>query len=194
MKDERFVHRLEAFSDIVIGFSLAQLGATLVLPPHPQSLLSNPGWFFAFCWTFALVCSMWWNHNRVFRIPFHPTTAALIANFTLLASIVLLIFFAELFAHAMTTPDAFVAARLYFATLAVNYLLTAWLYQAAHGWVRGVAVNGVSALFQLTIVVVLLPLGNNPAALAVMGCAIPLGFVLGRIAGRRFPQAEPVPA
>jgi hypothetical protein len=31
---DRSAHRLEAFSDVVIGFSLAQLGLTLVIPAH----------------------------------------------------------------------------------------------------------------------------------------------------------------
>ena len=187
--DERFVHRLEAFSDIVIGFSLAQLGATLVIPPHPQTLLANPGWLFGFLWTFALVCSMWWNHNRVFRVPFHPTAPVLIANFVLLASIVLLVYFAEVFARSATPPDAMLAARWYFGMLAVTYVMTAWLSQTAHGWVRGTAVNGVSGLFQLLVVAVASFVPDDVAAMTAMACAVPIGFALGRVAGRRFRTA-----
>jgi hypothetical protein len=39
--EKEVVHRLEAFSDIVIGFSLAQLGLTLIIPRHAIDLFSN---------------------------------------------------------------------------------------------------------------------------------------------------------
>ena len=34
--EKEVVHRLEAFSDIVIGFSLAQLGLSLTLPARAR--------------------------------------------------------------------------------------------------------------------------------------------------------------
>jgi uncharacterized membrane protein len=125
--EEHFIHRLEAFSDIVIGFTLAQIGATLVLPEHAAGLLNGPWWFVTYLWTFSIVCLMWWMHNRVFRTVFSPTPLSVILNFVLLACIVLMIYFAELLTHAQTLVDFVVAARLYYAALAVTFALTAVL-------------------------------------------------------------------
>jgi hypothetical protein len=36
--EKEVIHRLEAFSDIVIGFSLAQLGLSLTIPAHARDL------------------------------------------------------------------------------------------------------------------------------------------------------------
>ncbi|HZT11708.1 MAG TPA: TMEM175 family protein, partial [Candidatus Baltobacteraceae bacterium] len=72
--EERSIHRFEAFSDIVIGFSLAQLGASLALPSRPIELFTNLIWLVAFLWAFAMVCSMWWFHHRFFTQLFVPRT------------------------------------------------------------------------------------------------------------------------
>jgi uncharacterized membrane protein len=184
MLGERFVHRLEAFSDVVIGFSLAQLGATLIVPPHATALTANPGWLLAFLWTFALVCLMWWSHNRIFRTSFVPTPLAIVLNFVLLATIVLLVYFAQVFARATTMNDLIVAARLYFGMLAINYLITACLYAITHGSRRAVTINAVSGAFQLAALLATVALGDNPAVPAILGISIPVGFLIGRFAGR----------
>jgi len=41
-REARLVHRIESFSDLVIGFSLALLGLTLVIPAHATELLAHP--------------------------------------------------------------------------------------------------------------------------------------------------------
>jgi uncharacterized membrane protein len=62
MRDEVFVRRLEAFGDIVMGFSLALLGLTLVVPDHAAALVEHQNWLVAYVWTFALVCVLWASH------------------------------------------------------------------------------------------------------------------------------------
>jgi uncharacterized membrane protein len=199
--DERYVHRIEAFSDIVIGFSLAQLGATLVVPAHAAAIAQNDDWLFGFFFTFSLVCLMWWSHNRIFRTVFVPTTAALLLNFLLLATIVLLVYFAQFFAHITTVPDDMVAWRAYFLTLALNYLLTAALtvvgIRATASWenrtvemraYRLAVVYAVSGSLVMLCTLVSFALGDNQTMLSFGGISVPLGFALGvALARRRYP-------
>ncbi len=190
-QDERFVHRLEAFSDIVIGFSLAQLGATLVIRPASE-LIADPGWLFVFAWTFVLVCEAGWTHSRVFRDGFNPTIAAITCNFGILATIVLLVFFAQVFARSVGLHNGIIAARLYFGMLGLNYLATALLYRlgAAHKR-RAVVIYGVSGVFLLGVVIAAGAAGDSVAVPSAMGCAVPVGFVIGRFIARRAIPAAP---
>ena len=87
--DERTVQRLEAFSDIVIGFSLAQLGASLAFT---KALTLNPGGLAAFIISFAIVCSLWYFHHRLFERFFVPAALPIVLNFVWLANVVLLVF------------------------------------------------------------------------------------------------------
>jgi uncharacterized membrane protein len=189
--EERFVHRIEAFSDIVIGFSLAQLGATLVVPGHAQALLDNPGWMLGFLWTFALVCLMWWNHNRIFRLRFTPTPLAMFLNFVLLATIVLIVYFAQVFSRVASVHDGLIAARLYFSTLGASALITGSLYFVNHGWVRGAVVNVVSGAIQIAVVIAAMFAGDNAVELPIMGITVPIAFTIGGYFARRARQAVP---
>jgi uncharacterized membrane protein len=197
---ERFVHRLEAFSDIVIGFSLAQLGTTLIVPRHAAAIVDNPGWLWVFGLTFALVCLMWWSHNRIFRLAFAATPITVILNFILLATIVLLVYLAQVFArlNAGSTPhDAMVAARCYFGLLAANYLITTLLVLAniralgsseppeQLGYARRLGtINAVAGVVVLAAVIASLPFGDDVAWVPVLSLSVPIGFGLGRLAQR----------
>ncbi len=196
--EERFIHRLEAFSDIVIGFSLAQLGATLIVPGHAAELVSNPSWIFSFAWTFALVCLMWWSHNSIFRSAFAATRWTIPLNFVLLATIVLLVFFAQVFSRATVLHDAIVAGRLYFATLAANYIVTAVLVAAGMPRLRGSIesvrydrgrrlgiINGVSGLCVGVGVCVSFAYGDDAWIFPALGLVVMAGFTLGRVIARR---------
>ena len=87
--DERTLHRLEAFSDIVIGFSLAQLGAAEVFTKTMAWNASGASAFFA---SFAIVCSLWYFHHRLFQNYFVPKALPIVLNFLWLAVVVLLVF------------------------------------------------------------------------------------------------------
>jgi hypothetical protein len=52
---ERSTHRLEVFSDIVIGLSLTQVGLTLVIPAHAIEFVTRPAGIFAFIVTFVVL-------------------------------------------------------------------------------------------------------------------------------------------
>jgi uncharacterized membrane protein len=141
-RDEYFVRRLEAFGDIVIGFSLALLGVSLIVPNHARELLSHTAWFAAYVWTFALVCSMWGAHYWTFRYVFMPTPVSLILNYTKLGLIVLLIFAVQVLLRALQYGDArdvVVANMLYWGCL------TAY-------WIVAVAIIGVGMRLRRAII------------------------------------------
>lgn len=124
-RDEYFVRRLEAFGDVVIGFSLALLALSLIVPNHAASLISNPVWFSAYVWTFALVCSMWGSHYWTFRYVFVPTRPSILLNYAKLGLLVLLIFFVQVLLKAFEVGndrDVIVANELYWGCLSAYWI------------------------------------------------------------------------
>lgn len=137
MRDESeqaVIHRLEAFSDIVIGFSLAQLAVTLVIPQHsPRDLFTHVKGvkeLFGFGITFALVCAVWWSHHRLFRHLFVPVPVNIVANFAALGGVIFLAFSLQVLvrfglndsvAYAMYT-GSYAWITLLFAAIAWNGL------------------------------------------------------------------------
>ena len=85
---QRLIHRLEAFSDIIIGFSLAQLALSLAIPKNgAEGLLQHSEPLIAFIITFALVCGMWWAHHKLFVHYFVPIPVMVVLNFITLAGV-----------------------------------------------------------------------------------------------------------
>jgi uncharacterized membrane protein len=116
--EKETVHRLEAFSDIVIGFSLAQLGATLIFNKENTLDLGGLLTFFA---SFAIVCSLWYFHHRLFQSVFVPKALPIVLNFVWLAVVVLLVF-----VSVHTSAGGFAQrnpALLYFALYASAYAI-----------------------------------------------------------------------
>lgn len=116
--DERTLHRLEAFSDIVIGFSLAQLGAAEVFT---KTMTLNASGAIAFFASFAIVCSLWYFHHRLFQSVFVPRALPVVLNFFWLAVVVLLVF-----VSVRSSGDGFQsrnASLLYFGLYTLAYLI-----------------------------------------------------------------------
>ena len=133
MRDEsekEVIHRLEAFSDIVIGFSLAQLGLSLTIPEHGRDLflhVRGATGIVALVVTFALVCAVWWMHHRLFRHLFVPTPANIIANFAALGGVIFLAYSMQVLVHVHFTDP--VAIALYtgsYGWILVLFALIAW--------------------------------------------------------------------
>ncbi len=131
--EKEVVHRLEAFSDIVIGFSLAQLGLSLVIPRHAEELFSSGAaarGMIALAITFALVCAVWWSHHRLFRYVFVAAPVNILANFAALGGVIFLAYsmqvlvhvgFSDRIAYAMYT-GSYAWITLLFAFMAWNGL------------------------------------------------------------------------
>jgi uncharacterized membrane protein len=87
---QRFTRRLEAFSDIVFGFALAQCAVALEVPKNVDDVLSHAGELIYFVITFVLIVMFWVMHYRIFHYVFAARTWDVALNFLLLATIALL--------------------------------------------------------------------------------------------------------
>lgn len=197
---ERFIHRLEAFSDIVIGFSLAQLGLNLTIPKSGADLIANPWWFFGFIFAFAVICSMWFFHHRLFSQWFVPKTLPIVLNFVWLGILVLLVYFTLLY---VKLPADAVVMRFYFLGYALAYAILAVQYHIGIQYMRGtadeheIAQGKRGAAFMLLwtapflfCFLVLVALPPSP----LVGILIMLAFVLtgtaSGVLGSRYRRAE----
>lgn len=124
----RLTHRIESFSDLVIGFSLALLALTLVIPAHAVDLIANPWWLIIYIWTFFVVVAIWWNHQRVFARYFVPAKLMIGLNFVLLSLVGLIVFFVQVFGHAHGSADKAVAFALYWIALGTEFAILGALF------------------------------------------------------------------
>ena len=116
--EERIVHRLEAFSDIVFGFSLAQLTYSLVLPNDPLDLFRKSALtLVAFAASFGIVAGMWWSHHRLFAHFFVPTRINIVLNFVSLGGILFMVYALQVWLHA--TVNRNIGFAMYAAALAL---------------------------------------------------------------------------
>jgi uncharacterized membrane protein len=95
--DHKTVSRIESFSDIVFGFSLFNLALNLKPPAVSSDLVAQAPQFAVFIATFAVLCSIWWLHHRLFRDFFKPDGAGVILNFALLAAVAMFTYPLQLF-------------------------------------------------------------------------------------------------
>jgi uncharacterized membrane protein len=86
---ERFTVRLEAFSDLVFGFSLSLLATRLDVPARVEDIFDSTRWL-AIIGTFGFVCRFWLEHCRIFRHHFVARTFDAIVNFVFLFAIAVL--------------------------------------------------------------------------------------------------------
>ncbi|MGI8890290.1 MAG: TMEM175 family protein [Chthoniobacterales bacterium] len=86
---DRFTSRLEAFSDLVFGFSLSLLATRLDVPTRPEEIFNVTRWL-AIIGTFAFVCRFWLEHYRIFRHHFVADMTDAVINFVFLFAIAIL--------------------------------------------------------------------------------------------------------
>ncbi len=87
---QRFTRRLEAFSDIVFGFALAQCAVALEVPKNLGDVVSHADELIYFLVTFLVIVMFWVMHYRIFHYVFAAKTLDVALNFILLATIALL--------------------------------------------------------------------------------------------------------
>lgn len=87
--EERLTSRLEAFSDLVFGFSLSLVATRLDVPARSEDVFDSTRWL-AVIVTFALVCRFWLEHYRLFRHHFVVRSFDLVVNFIFLFAIAVL--------------------------------------------------------------------------------------------------------
>ncbi len=103
---ERFTARLEAFSDLVFGFSLSLLATRLDVPGRVEDLFDSTRWL-AIIGTFGLVCRFWLEHYRVFRHRFVAGMFDAVVNFVFLFAIAILPFAVQAFVRFGTSLAPF---------------------------------------------------------------------------------------
>lgn len=87
--DERLTSRLEAFGDLVFGFSLSLLALRLDVPSRVEEIFEPTRWATVII-TFALICRFWLEHYRIFRHHFVIRTFDMVVNFVFLFGIAIL--------------------------------------------------------------------------------------------------------
>jgi uncharacterized membrane protein len=120
---DRFTERLEAFSDLVFGFSLSLLATRLEVPTSAAGII-DAGKGLGLLITFALICLMWLEHYRIFRRHFVAHRVEVITNFVFLFGLALLPYALQTFLRFPAEPAAL---ALYLADLALIFLSLATL-------------------------------------------------------------------
>lgn len=87
--DERLTSRLEAFGDLVFGFSLSLIAIRLDAPSRVEDIFEPARWV-TVIFTFALICRFWLEHYRIFRHQFVVRTSDMVVNFVFLFGIAIL--------------------------------------------------------------------------------------------------------
>lgn len=78
------ISRIEAFSDVVFGFSLTLLVVSLEVPRTYSELIADMRGFVPFAVCFALLAQVWWLHHNFFRRYGLDDAATATLNFVLL--------------------------------------------------------------------------------------------------------------
>jgi len=123
MFGERFTHRLEAFSDLVFGFSLSLLATRLDIPADPSRIFDATRWS-TFIITFAIICMLWLAHYRIFRQHFVPQIPDVVINFIFLLGIAILPYAVQTYLRFTTGRDSLI---LYFGDFALVFAALATL-------------------------------------------------------------------
>jgi uncharacterized membrane protein len=120
---ERFTHRLEAFSDLVFGFSLSLLATRLDMPAKVEDVFEAARWG-TFIITFASICAIWLAHYRIFRHRFVARAPDVVINFVFLFGIAIMPYSVQTFLRFMPGLDAIL---LYFGDFALIFAALATL-------------------------------------------------------------------
>ena len=201
--EERFTARLEAFSDLVFGFSLSLLATRLDVPTRVEDLFEPTRWF-AIIGTFGLVCRFWLEHYRVFRHRFVAKTFDATVNFVFLFAIAILPYAVQAFVRFGTS---FAPFALYLGTFALilgtlSILRMRGLQQRRddadlasrlRDWRRSVVQILLAVLLLLTVLAIWWHGGTLQAGLTDLDKYLLAGFggviVCSRLLVRRLPAA-----
>jgi uncharacterized membrane protein len=127
--DDRTKHRLESFSDVVMGFCLAEIGVNLVIPKNDAGLATMWPALNAFAFSFFLIATLWWNHHRLFASYIVLNMTSVVMNFTMLAALALATYFQQVVVHFITLDISWmVPAQLWLGSMGLVFALLAGMY------------------------------------------------------------------
>ena len=195
---ERFTQRLEAFSDLVFGFSLSLLATRLDVPANVGEVFDTTRWG-TFIITFGIICAIWLAHYRIFRHRFIARTPDVIVNFVFLFGIAVLPYAVQTFLRFQAGRDALI---LYFGDFALIFTALATLRWSALRQRRGdddVEVRlrewrGTVRQYIIVLIFVGLLLAMNAGTLAneklfpIFPAALVVVTLLTRVTVRRLPK------
>lgn len=177
--DERTIRRLEAFSDIVIAFSLAEVGLGLAVPNSLTQLRESWINLAAFAFSFTLISIVWWYHHKLFAtyISLKPVTVAL--NFVMLGSVALGVYFQQTTIHFVALNiDSLIPLHIWlacmaaiFGCLAAMYSVGIWehresLERSAIHW--GMSLTYQTAVSALGLAALAVAFPNSPRAFIIV--------------------------
>jgi uncharacterized membrane protein len=135
------VTRIEGFSDAVFGFALTLLVVQLEVPKTSDELMLLVRGSVPFAVTFAMVCYIWWEHNKFFRRYGLQDAWTAFLNSVLLFVVVFYVYPLKFLATALLRPlvglpfvpfgDGRVVMLIYSVGVLCIFALLALLYQHA---------------------------------------------------------------
>lgn len=197
--DHRFSSRIEAFSDLVFGFSLSLLAARLDVPPVARDVLTFSR-FTPFAATFAIICVLWLEHYRVFRLGFVARPFDVITNFVFLFAVASLPYALQTF---MRFNAEVVSIQLYLGDLGLIFVTLATLQLRAllfgrnrveeefrlRVWRRVVTKYLFTAAAMIAIIATQLHLISAIAIGKLLGLMIILVVATARLTSRSLPDS-----
>jgi uncharacterized membrane protein len=197
-KAERFTRRLEAFSDLVFGFSLSLLATRLDVPTDEREIFNATRWA-TFVISFGMICAIWLAHYRVFRHQFIARTFEIVVNFIFLLGIAVLPYVVQTFLRFQSNRQSFLLYfgdfTLIFATLAI--LRVSALRQRRdeadastrlREWRGIVRQSTVTILFVVLLAGIATNLIGTDKILSVLPVGIAIVAVVMRVSVRRLPK------
>jgi uncharacterized membrane protein len=128
--DERLTSRLEAFGDLVFGFSLSLIALRLDVPARVEDLFEPTRWLTVVI-TFALICRFWLEHYRIFRHRFVVRALDMVVNFVFLFGIAILPYAVQIFLRfqLQLMPFSLYLGDLVLVLTTLSFLRTRCLWQ-----------------------------------------------------------------
>ncbi len=200
-KGERFTVRLEAFSDLVFGFSLSLLATRLDVPARPQDIFESTRWL-GIIGTFAFVCRFWLEHYRIFRHDFIAATFDAVVNFVFLFAVAILPYSLQTFLRFNQFLASF---TLYFGTFALILFSLAILRvrslrqrrddpdvpDRVRAWRRSVVQFGIALLISALLLALYLHGGSLQSGMEIFSIYAGATFVFILLLSRRLVRALP---
>ncbi|HEY8320940.1 MAG TPA: TMEM175 family protein [Candidatus Baltobacteraceae bacterium] len=160
--DHALLQRVEIFSDVVLGFCLAELGLSLSLPVdkgHIIDVLTKPWGLVAFVWTFGTICLLWVRNNHLFKHYFIPNSFSIALNFGQLGAAVLMVYMVQVLLRAIRLDgpnDIKNGLAMYFGSFVLLQLLLGalFLYGVNRRWALldgPLRARGVTATMRLFV-------------------------------------------
>jgi uncharacterized membrane protein len=186
--DERLTSRLEAFGDLVFGFSLSLIALRLEVPSRVEETFEPTRWLTVII-TFALICRFWLEHYRIFRHQFVVRTPDMVVNFAFLFGIAILPYAVQTFLRfrLQLMPFSLYLGDLVLVLATLSFLRTRGLRQRRgdpddegrlRDWRRSVAQLSVVAMATVLLAVMHRPGADFQTDLRLFGSYAVPGIVV----------------